>query len=199
MSTVETSTSSSFFILHQAHSWRKMVSIRAVRPIGRIVTFNASRRALATSSIRLAGTGDGNIVSDRGTQQGPGSGNSTGPSRKHAVDKADEKDPNIQSHESSAGRLYVAPSHPDPVEERRYTPTLNLRTGDEGLELEQDLQDWTYADTIRALRREKARDSGGNATRQADEHKSTQKAKKEHPEAPDVIIGMQDERGGKGA
>jgi hypothetical protein len=30
-----------------------------------------------------------------------------------------------------------------------------------------------------------------------DEQKSTEKAK-EHPEAPDVVIGMQDERGRKG-
>jgi len=41
-------------------------------------------------------------------------------------------------------------------------------------------------------------DTGGSATRQKDERNSTSKAKKEHPEAPDTVIGMQDERGGKG-
>ncbi|TKA60538.1 hypothetical protein B0A49_09969 [Cryomyces minteri] len=39
---------------------------------------------------------------------------------------------------------------------------------------------------------------GGSATSQADERNSTERAKKDHPEAPDVVIGMQDERGGKG-
>jgi len=46
---------------------------------------------------------------------------------------------------------------------------------------------------------EKSQDTGGSATRQKDERNSTEKAKKDHPEAPDVVIGMQDERGGKGA
>ncbi|OCL11313.1 hypothetical protein AOQ84DRAFT_287503 [Glonium stellatum] len=41
--------------------------------------------------------------------------------------------------------------------------------------------------------------TGGNATEEKDSAGSTQKAKQEHPEAPDVVIGMQDERGGKGA
>ncbi|KAH9826022.1 hypothetical protein Tdes44962_MAKER03805 [Teratosphaeria destructans] len=41
-------------------------------------------------------------------------------------------------------------------------------------------------------------DTGGHATRQKDERNSTAKAKRDHPEAPDVVIGMQDERGGKG-
>ncbi|EMC99341.1 hypothetical protein BAUCODRAFT_31657 [Baudoinia panamericana UAMH 10762] len=45
----------------------------------------------------------------------------------------------------------------------------------------------------------KAEDTGGQAVRQADERNSTARAKKDHPEAPDVVIGMQDERGGKGA
>ncbi|KAJ9638920.1 hypothetical protein H2199_006781 [Coniosporium tulheliwenetii] len=39
---------------------------------------------------------------------------------------------------------------------------------------------------------------GGTATSQADERNNTERAKKEHPEAPDVVIGMQDERGAKG-
>lgn len=45
----------------------------------------------------------------------------------------------------------------------------------------------------------RSQDTGGSATRQKDERDSTAKAKKEHPEAPDTVIGMQDERGGKGA
>ncbi|KAL5119558.1 hypothetical protein ACEQ8H_002404 [Pleosporales sp. CAS-2024a] len=41
--------------------------------------------------------------------------------------------------------------------------------------------------------------SGGNATEQRDSAGGKEKAKKEFPEAPDVAIGMQDERGGKGS
>ena len=39
---------------------------------------------------------------------------------------------------------------------------------------------------------------GGQAVNRKDEHGSTAKAKKDHPEAPDVVLGMQDERGRKG-
>jgi hypothetical protein len=48
--------------------------------------------------------------------------------------------------------------------------------------------------------RDSAKADGGadNATAQSDTTKSTAKAKKDHPEAPDTVIGMQDERGGKG-
>ncbi|KAG9771264.1 hypothetical protein KCU95_g15710, partial [Aureobasidium melanogenum] len=45
----------------------------------------------------------------------------------------------------------------------------------------------------------KSRDEGGTATQRRDSNDSTAKAKKDNPEAPDVVIGMQDERGGKGA
>ncbi|CAD0097041.1 unnamed protein product [Aureobasidium vineae] len=45
----------------------------------------------------------------------------------------------------------------------------------------------------------KSHDEGGTATQHRDSNNSTAKAKKENPEAPDVVIGMQDERGGKGA
>ncbi|KAI4720317.1 hypothetical protein E4T48_03499 [Aureobasidium sp. EXF-10727] len=45
----------------------------------------------------------------------------------------------------------------------------------------------------------KSRNEGGTATQHKDANNSTAKAKKENPEAPDVVIGMQDERGGKGA
>ncbi|KAF2432358.1 hypothetical protein EJ08DRAFT_732448 [Tothia fuscella] len=37
-----------------------------------------------------------------------------------------------------------------------------------------------------------------NAAGQKDDQNATAKAKKDHPEAPDTVIGMQDERGGKG-
>ncbi|KAF2758367.1 hypothetical protein EJ05DRAFT_510303 [Pseudovirgaria hyperparasitica] len=46
--------------------------------------------------------------------------------------------------------------------------------------------------------RNKQNGTGGSATTGADQRNSTAKAKKDHPEAPDVIIGMQDERGAKG-
>lgn len=40
--------------------------------------------------------------------------------------------------------------------------------------------------------------SGGHATEGRDSAGGKAKAKKEFPEAPDVAIGMQDERGGRG-
>jgi len=39
---------------------------------------------------------------------------------------------------------------------------------------------------------------GSNAATERDRGKSNQKAKAVHPEAPDPVIGMNDERGGKG-
>ncbi|KAF2005722.1 hypothetical protein P154DRAFT_518440 [Amniculicola lignicola CBS 123094] len=39
---------------------------------------------------------------------------------------------------------------------------------------------------------------GGSATERKDSQGGVAKAKKEHPEAPDPAIGMQDERGGRG-
>ncbi|KAI7084620.1 hypothetical protein KC356_g6592 [Hortaea werneckii] len=47
-------------------------------------------------------------------------------------------------------------------------------------------------------RASRAQNTGGQATREKDERNSTKRAKEEFPEAPDVVIGMQDERGGKG-
>lgn len=41
--------------------------------------------------------------------------------------------------------------------------------------------------------------SGGHATERKDSAGAKAKAKKEFPEAPDPAIGMQDERGGRGA
>ncbi|PSN66529.1 hypothetical protein BS50DRAFT_456568, partial [Corynespora cassiicola Philippines] len=40
---------------------------------------------------------------------------------------------------------------------------------------------------------------GGHATERKDSAGGVKKAKEEHPEAPDPAIGMQDERGGRGA
>lgn len=55
----------------------------------------------------------------------------------------------------------------------------------------------SQADTIGKFRA-KTKGEGGQAMEQRDATKSTERAKKEHPEAPDTVIGMQDERGGKG-
>jgi hypothetical protein len=41
-------------------------------------------------------------------------------------------------------------------------------------------------------------DRGGSATEGKDSAGGVAKAKKDHPEAPDPAIGMQDERGGRG-
>ena len=46
--------------------------------------------------------------------------------------------------------------------------------------------------------RSRAQDKGGHATAEKDVRSTAAKAKKEFPEAPDTVIGMQDERGGKG-
>ncbi|KAF2729365.1 hypothetical protein EJ04DRAFT_414288, partial [Polyplosphaeria fusca] len=44
----------------------------------------------------------------------------------------------------------------------------------------------------------KEKGTGGNATEQKDSVGGVKKAKKEFPEAPDPVVGMQDERGGRG-
>jgi hypothetical protein len=44
----------------------------------------------------------------------------------------------------------------------------------------------------------KANKEGGQATEERDSAGGVAKAKREHPEAPDPAIGMQDERGGRG-
>lgn len=41
--------------------------------------------------------------------------------------------------------------------------------------------------------------NGGHATERRDSAGGKAQAKREHPEAPDPAIGMQDERGGRGA
>jgi hypothetical protein len=48
------------------------------------------------------------------------------------------------------------------------------------------------------LNSSKKSNSGGQATEGRDSAGGVAKAKKEHPEAPDPAIGMQDERGGRG-
>ncbi|THW04384.1 hypothetical protein D6C98_00379 [Aureobasidium pullulans] len=55
------------------------------------------------------------------------------------------------------------------------------------------------SDTAAKGQESKSRGEGGTATQRRDANNSTAKAKQENPEAPDVVIGMQDERGGKGA
>ena len=132
------------------------------RPVSRL-----PRRQFTAATVSRADTGSGNIISDKGTQQEPGSGNETGGSREHALDKGDKKDPNLQSYESNKGRSYVKPkSRPKPEVqakaapsaegevERRYTRTLNLRTGSEHtFSMHDDVpHEKTYADAIRAQR-----------------------------------------------
>lgn len=141
-------------------------------------------RSFAVSTARRAGdTSNPNIASDKGTQQDTGAGSGTGGSREHALDKGNISDPNVQSHESSQGREYVTIN----------IPTLGMRTGAEVWERERE----RLADGD-VVSRSRASDTGGGATRGRDERNSTERAKKDHPEAPDVVIGMQDERGGKG-
>ncbi|KAK5124813.1 hypothetical protein LTR85_001526 [Meristemomyces frigidus] len=164
-------------------------SLRYRQPVSRLAT----TRPFSISSVCTASTGGGNIFSDKGTQQDTGSGEDVGPSREHAVDKGNEKDPNTHSYETSAARQYVEPRSPPPPIHK--IPFLGMRNGNEVW----DDGDWerTYADAS-VWRRSKAEGTGGQAVQQSDERNSTAKAKKDHPEAPDVVIGMQDERGGKG-
>lgn len=161
--------------------YRRAVNAQALRyrPVSQI-----SRRQFTAVTACQADTGNPHGISTKGTQQDTGAGQGVGASREHALDKGNKNDPNVQSNASKEGRRYVD----------QYTPTLNLRTGREAFE-RVDESDWTYADAWRSLR---SQDSGGQATRQKDERNSTARAKQEHPEAPDVVIGMQDERGGKG-
>lgn len=166
-------------------------------------------RAYTITATRAASTGGGNLVSDKGTQQGTSttSGKETGGSRDHALDKGNDGDSNIQSQTSKAGREYATPFPPPirnpftlrPDRDILATRGLGLRTGSEAFLRENDdgvVWEATYADLSRSA---KANDEGGSATQGKDTQNSTAKAKKDHPEAPDVVIGMQDERGGKGA
>lgn len=134
------------------------------------------------------------------------SGDKVGGSREHALDKGVKGDPNVQSEQSMSGRAYVAQdseqrSKLEPGEWRSF-PYLSLRSGDEAWRNrfsgsqgpENDEFELTYA----SLSRSRAQNTGGQATREKDERNSTKRAKEEFPEAPDVVIGMQDERGGKG-
>lgn len=135
----------------------------------------------------------------------------------HALDKGGKKDANVQSEQSAGGREYVprsqrasqpkAQSKKDRVEEWRSFPYLNLRSGDEAWRQrfnpaagsrQHDADDGEHELTYASYRRSRVQDVGGQATREKDERSSTARAKKEFPEAPDVVIGMQDERGGKG-
>lgn len=162
-------------------------SLRLRQPISRLATVS---RPFSISSARNAGTGGGNIVTDKGTQQDTSttSGENVGGSREHSVDKGNKKDPNVQSYETKAAREYVT------------TPFLGLRTGAEAFETgegEHVVWERTYADSL-PWRSSKAQGKGGQAVQQNDERGTTARTKKEFPEAPDVVIGMQDERGQKG-
>jgi hypothetical protein len=173
----------------------------------------ATTRPFAASSRQSADTGDGSFTK-KGSRQDTGPGQDMGASRKHAAEKGNERDPNVQSAETAYGRQYArpSPSSPDNRVMDIRTVNLSMRTGFEVWGERTALagragehcggaggcvQDRPYADSIPA-RRARTEDTGGTATRQKDEHSSTLKAKKDHPEAPDVVIGMQDERGGKG-
>ncbi|TKA83331.1 hypothetical protein B0A55_00617 [Friedmanniomyces simplex] len=179
---------------------RRQAAQRALR--SRLVSRLPTRQFTASTTCQAGNTGSGNVVSDAGTQQDSSPGGKTGGSREHAVDKGSKGDPNVQSYESGAARRYVRPPDSGEVQQYYPTPFMNLRTGNEGFgrgherEEEGVIYERTYADAVRSA---KAQDTGGQATRQKDERGSTAKAKKDHPEAPDVVIGMQDERGGKGA
>ncbi|KAF2102559.1 hypothetical protein NA57DRAFT_71548 [Rhizodiscina lignyota] len=93
-----------------------------------------------------------------------------------------------QIHQSIASRSFASASvrqaTSDPKQKEHVT-TKNERL---------DVQ----SDSSAEAKASRTRGEGGSATTQSDERNSTAKAKKDHPEAPDVVIGMQDERGRKG-
>ncbi|KAK0833553.1 hypothetical protein LTR87_009212 [Friedmanniomyces endolithicus] len=187
-------------------------AMQSLMPLGRLAAQRALRsrpvsplqiRQFTASTTRPAGnTGSGNIISDAGTQQDSSPGSETGGSREHALDKGNKGDPNVQSDASGSARRYVRSQDSSKVQQHYATPFMNLRTGTEGFTRrhgggdEEVVYERTYADAVRSA---KAQDTGGQAVREKDERNATAKAKKEFPEAPDVVIGMQDERGGKAA
>ncbi|KAF1962143.1 hypothetical protein CC80DRAFT_531110 [Byssothecium circinans] len=63
----------------------------------------------------------------------------------------------------------------------------------------EDRLDVQSANAKNAMDSAHASGTGGHATEGKDSAGGKSKAKKEHPEAPDPAIGMQDERGGRGA
>ncbi|KAF2774214.1 hypothetical protein EJ03DRAFT_370325 [Teratosphaeria nubilosa] len=164
----------------------------------RAATSSSLRNTLRTPRRAFAATARWhNVVSDKGTQQDTGPGQKTGGSREHALDKGDKKDPNLQSAESSFGREAASPRKMERLD--LGAMNLSLRTGSEHFDTRDGgLDEAPYANASRLLRSARQYDTGGHATRQKDERNSTAKAKRDHPEAPDVVIGMQDERGGKG-
>ncbi|KAK0865208.1 hypothetical protein LTS02_005524 [Friedmanniomyces endolithicus] len=179
---------------------RRLAAQRALR--SRTVSSLQIRQFTASTTRPAGNTGSGNIISDAGTQQDSSPGGETGGSREHALDKGNKGDPNVQSDASGSARRYVRPADSEQSPQQHYaTPFMNLRTGTEGFTRrhgggdEEIVYERTYADAVRSA---KAQDTGGQAVREKDERNSTAKAKKDHPEAPDVVIGMQDERGGKG-
>jgi len=85
--------------------YRRYSTSRALRY--RTITRPTVFRPFSVSAIHLKNSDNSpspNIVSDKGTQHDTGAGGDTGGSRQHALDKGNEKDPNVQSHSSSAAR-----------------------------------------------------------------------------------------------
>ncbi|KAK5140124.1 hypothetical protein LTR32_006988 [Rachicladosporium monterosium] len=177
---------------------RRLAAQRALR--SRTVSPLPIRQFTASTTRPAGNTGSGNIISDAGTQQDSSPGSETGGSREHALDKGNKGDPNVQSDASGSARRYVRSQDSAKVQQHYATPFMNLRTGTEGFNSrhgngdEEVVYERTYADAMRSA---KAQDTGGQAVREKDERNATAKAKEEFPEAPDVVIGMQDERGGK--
>lgn len=79
----------------------------------------------------------------------------------------------------------------DSIKTDSYPDDKHTTRKDDGLDVQ--------SNSVLQAKADRSADTGGHATEQRDSRNSTQKAKQEHPEAPGVVIGMQDERGGKGA
>lgn len=123
-----------------------------------------------SSSIVRMGTGKPSTDSSVKTDQYPDD--------RHTTNKKDTLD--VQSENSAKGTEYVS----FPSSRSTNLVASNLDQKSVGL--------------TDAVNRAHSQGTGGTATSRSDARNSTQQAKKENPEAPDVVIGMQDERGGKG-
>jgi hypothetical protein len=118
------------------------------------------------------------------------------PDDEHASTKADKgQDHDVQSSNLKAAKEYVFYPHTLPLPLPSTLPISPLYSS-HSLHLSLTLH--TQTSELTPLSSAKATGTGGHATEESDSAGGVAKAKKEHPEAPDPAIGMQDERGGRG-
>ncbi|KAI9678008.1 MAG: hypothetical protein M1817_005952 [Caeruleum heppii] len=75
---------------------------------------------------------------------------------------------------------------------------LNRKSKDHTTNSKDELDVQSAASKAGKRDRASGSEGGSQAATEADQGNNNARAKKDHPEAPDVVIGMNDERGGKG-